>query len=497
MLLVTAEKMRVIENRAAQEYGLSGEILMENAARAAVDILLSRRGPGLSRTAVFCGKGNNGGDGWAMARLLREKGWEVAVYHPGLDIGLSEEAETNRRHALEMGIPDGNWEDGLAALEQSDIIIDALLGTGVQGYLRGELPRIIQGINNSDRPVLSVDVPSGISGNTGQVCGEAVRATWTVTFGLMKLGLAVYPGRSYAGELFVEPIGIPKVLLHEDKTYAVIESANVARSLPARQVETHKGNNGHLLIVGGAEGMTGAPVLSAIAGLRTGAGLVTLARRQGLEIWEKPMEVMSVTWPAINWSQYNTVVFGPGVSMAADGRAMLERVLEQTAIPRVIDADGLNLLAAVGTNHLIRKQLGSLVLTPHPGEMARLCGVSVHDVQANRIRFALENAVKWGVVIVLKGAATLIATPQRRLWVNPNGNPGLATAGTGDVLAGIIGSLLAQGLSTEAAAVVGVYLHGAAGDDAAREIGEVGLIAGDLLPRLPKVIRSVKQGVSI
>lgn len=490
MRLVTSAEMKAIEEKAMAELGLNGDILMNNAAQAVVDRIRAEWGPGSARAAVFCGKGNNAGDGWAIARLLKNEGWTVKVFHPGRTVQLSSEADLNRNRALESGVPDGSWQEGLEAIDRYDLIIDALLGTGIRGEVVGEWRKVIDGINQAGLPVVAVDIPSGISADTGQILGVAIKAAWTVTFGSMKRGLAVYPGREWAGKCFVDPIGIPERFF-ADAEMQIITRTRVGESLPKRPRDTHKGRNGHLLVIGGSLGMTGAPVLSGMAGLRSGAGLVTVGRRVGLAIPEKPPELMVIDWPAIDWERYDAIVFGPGLSMEEDGGSMLERLLN-VVVPRVIDADGLNLLADLGVGKHLALAKGPLVLTPHPGEMARLTGLTTTQVQADRIAIATEMARTWGVILVLKGAGTLVAMPDGRLWVNPTGNPGMATAGTGDVLAGVIGALMAQGLAPEDAAVNGVYLHGLAGDMAAEAMGEVGIIASDLLTRLPQAIRSVK-----
>lgn len=493
MRLVNASEMKTIEEQAMNIFGLTPEFLMENAANAAVRYLFDQWGPGPARAGVFCGKGNNGGDGWAVARLLFEQGWEVKVFHPGRNTPLTVEAALNRQRALTLGIPDAGWSDAPAAIDEFDVVIDALLGTGIRDGVSGELARVIEVINGSGKPVLSLDIPSGVSGDTGRVVGPAVRADWTISFGCLKLGQVVFPGREYCGKVKIDPIGIPQRLLVAEGPRRLTEAADVAGWLPKRQWNSHKGQHGHLLVIGGSPGLTGAPVLAALAGLRSGAGLVTIGHREGLVFLEKPAEVMTGEWSGLAWENYRAMVVGPGLGQAREATELLAKVLAKRDLPRVIDADGLNLLAAAGVERHLREGCGPLILTPHPGELARLCGLTAAEVQADRVGLALEKAKAWGVILVLKGAGTLTATPDGRLWVNPTGNPGLATAGTGDVLAGVIGGLLAQGLSAEEAAVAGVYLHGAAGDCAAEELGEVGMIAGDLLPRLPKVIRSVKQ----
>lgn len=498
MRLVNASEMKTIEEQTMAIFGISAELLMKNAANAAVSYLFDQWGPGPARAGIFCGKGNNGGDGWAVARLLFEEGWAVKVFHPGGETPITVEAALNHKRALELGVPASGWPDASEEIRDFDVVIDALLGTGVRGEVSGELAQVIETINKSGKPVLSLDIPSGVSGETGQVKGLAVKADWTISFGCLKLGQMVYPGREYCGAVQVHPIGIPQRLLATEGRRRLTDAETVAKLLPARQSNSHKGRYGHLLVLGGSAGMTGAPVLTALAALRSGTGLVTIGHREGLIFPEKPAEVMTANWSGQPWESCQAMVIGPGLGLTGEAPEMLAKVLARRDLPRVIDADGLNLLAATGADHRLRdSSCGPLILTPHPGEMARLCGLTADAVQADRVNLAIEKARTWGVILVLKGAGTLIASPDGRLWVNATGNPGLATAGTGDVLAGVIGGLLAQGMPAEEAAVAGVYLHGAAGDAAADDLGEVGMIAGDLLPRLPKVIRSVKKVVPV
>lgn len=484
--VLTAGEMRAIERRAIEDYKIPGIILMEHAAQAVARTVWERFAP--VRTAVFAGTGNNGGDGWAVARLLRAEGWDVTVFHPGPGTELPPDAAANREMALRFGVPDRLWAEVLhgSGLNGYGLVIDALLGTGFRGTVTGDYARLITAINGSGLPVVAVDIPSGVEADTGRISGPAVRARLTVTFGRRKVGLMLFPGREAAGEVVVDTIGLPGALLAEPASFYTLDPEGAAALLPRRIPDSHKGTYGRLLVVGGSPGLTGAPVLAGLAALRCGTGLVTLGLREGLALPEKPPELMTAPWPALRWEDFQAVVMGPGLSRAADGKELLWTLLPAER-PKVLDADALNLLA--GEADWWRHLRGPAVLTPHLGEMARLCGVSPETVRANRLDLAREKARQWGVVLVLKDAVTLVAPPEGAIYINPTGNSGLATGGTGDVLAGVIGGLLAQGLSPEKAATLGVYLHGAAGDLAAAEFGAAGMIAGDLLEKLALVIK--------
>lgn len=488
MKVALAQEMREIDRLAMADYHYPGLLLMEHAALALFRAIKERFCP--ERVGIVCGKGNNAGDGWALARLLTLAGVETVVFSPREDVVLPPDAATNRQVARGLGIKEAPWTALLAdpsCLSSFSVLVDALLGTGFRGEVAAEMAAVINALNDTDRPVVAVDLPSGVEADTGRVSGPAVRATLTVTFGLPKVGLLVYPGREYAGDLIVDQIGLPPPLLTDRATaYYTLDQRELASFLPRRRPEAHKGTQGHLLVVGGSPGMTGAPVLAGLASLRSGAGLVTLGVRDGLDLPEKPLELMVKPWSRLQWDDYDAIVVGPGLSTVPDGMELLATVLRLTKPCRLLDADALNLLAQ--SPQWWAKAKGPLVLTPHPGEMARLCGLSTGAVQANRLGLVKEKAKEWGVTLVLKGAATLVGNGDEPIYINSTGNPALATGGTGDVLAGMIGGLLAQGLAPAPAAVVGVYLHGQAGDLAAAEIGPAGILAGDLLPRIPRVI---------
>jgi NAD(P)H-hydrate epimerase len=489
MKVAIAREMRELDRRAMDEYHYPGLLLMEHAALAVFQRIQERFRP--EKAAIICGKGNNAGDGWALARLLKLSGVAVMVFSPEVGVELPPDAETNRRMARRLGLAEQPWSALLAApelLASCNVLVDALLGTGFHGTVTGEMAAVIDTLNQVALPVVAVDLPSGVEADTGRVEGPAVRASLTVTFGLPKVGLLVYPGREYAGEVVVDRIGFPPPLLEATKSlYYTFDRAELQPLLPQRPPEAHKGSQGHLLVVGGAPGMTGAPVLAGLAGLRSGAGLVTIGLRDGLVLSEKPLELLVKPWSELKWDTYDAIVSGPGLSTQPDGAEMIETILKLEGIPRLFDADALNLLAL--TPHWWEKARRPIVLTPHPGEMARLCGLSTPEVQADRLGLVRAKSKQWRVTLVLKGAATLVGNGEEPIYINTTGNPALATGGTGDVLAGLIGGFMAQGLPLSAAAVAGVYLHGAAGDLAAGEIGAAGILAGDLLPRIPRVMK--------
>jgi hydroxyethylthiazole kinase-like uncharacterized protein yjeF len=494
MKVVSAEQMKRIDRLTQEEFGVPGLILMERAALTVLEAMESRFGE-LAGKHIFicCGKGNNGGDGLALARLLKEKAVEVTVILAFERGDLQGLAAQNLELAVRFDVKLRQWSElPPGGLEAADIIVDALLGTGTVGKPKDPLASIIQAVNHSGKPVVAVDIPSGVAVDSGQAGDTVIKAVLTVTFGLPKPGLLCYPGAEYAGELIVKQVGFPLRLL-EDETIAInlTTGPDIRRLLPKRPWTAHKGTNGHLLVIGGSPGMTGAVALASSAALRAGCGLVTAGLRADLAFLEKPAEVIVTPWPELihRWEDFRAIVFGPGLSKREDGELLLVELLQRSKAPSVIDADGLNILAA--NPKLFKEFKQPAVLTPHPGEMARLTGLTVPEIQADRIGLARRYAAEWRVTIALKGARTIIAAPDGRIFINPTGNPGMATAGTGDVLAGMIGGFIAQGLEVTAAAVAGVYLHGLAGDLAALQFGPVGVIAGDLIADIPIAIKKV------
>lgn len=527
MRLVTPAEMRLLERRAESDFGLASVLLMENAGARAAEVADRMRRGHSGPVVVVAGKGANGGDGFVVARHLAGRGAAVRVFLCGRETELRGDALTNflvlsKMAGSEVTVTQLAGDDGLASLEAAldgaSLVLDALFGTGLRGSVTGVPLSAIRLMNQSDRPILALDVPSGVDAGTGQLlAGEgengtgAVRATTTVTFGLPKLGLFLYPGASFTGELLVVAIGLPAVLLTDPALKMhLITPGDVRATLPERPADAHKGSFGHALLVGGSPGLTGAVALAGEAALRTGAGKVTVGVPQSLNpiLEVKLTEVMSLPLaetgaqtvaveaaePLVAWTgRCQAVGLGGGMGTDDGPGEFLRDFLAGTNLPVVLDADALRLLAA--RPELFRELLAGrarpAILTPHPGEMAALMGLPVDAVERYRVDAAREVAQNWRSVLVLKGAHTVIATPEGELYLNPTGNAGLATGGTGDVLTGVLTSLLAQGMAPAPAAVAGVYLHGLAGDLASAEAGRVGMSAGDVVRRLPAAVQRV------
>jgi hydroxyethylthiazole kinase-like uncharacterized protein yjeF len=489
--LVTGQEMRELDARAIKEYGIPGVVLMENAGLRVVEELEREFDPlAQRRVCVFAGPGNNGGDGFVIARHLLCRGVWTKVFLVGSRERIKGDALINLNILEKMGasitvLSGRNNNRVQVALALCDIIVDALLGTGSSGPPRAPFPAVMEAINNSSKPVVAVDLPSGLDPDTGKAVDCCLRAKLTVTFGLPKRGLCLLPGAEYAGRLVVADIGLPPDLLGGGMTRLITPKA-VASLLPSRNLSGHKGTFGHLLLLAGSQGFAGAAVLAARGALRCGVGLVSLA---------VPGEIIPLVAPQVPEAMVHertsmdglleratAVALGPGLGMSPEAKRLLRDLLGKIELPVVIDADGLNILAQEGLDLVAKKKA---VLTPHPGEMARLSGLSIADIQADRVEVARSFAKKWGLVLVLKGARTVVAGPDGTTFVNPTGNPGMATGGTGDVLAGMIGSLLAQGLGPTEASVAAVFLHGLAGDLGIVDLGTAGLVAGDVVDYLP------------
>jgi NAD(P)H-hydrate epimerase len=489
--------MREIDRAAIEAFGIPSITLMDRAGRAVAEAALELAGP-KGRFVVVCGGGNNGGDGYVAARLLRAAGRDARVLALVPSERLSPDARAVVEQAQRAGVPIDDAGE-LAAVEAGvgDVVVDAIFGTGLsrppEGPFAGAIVRI-DAARVAGARVLSVDVPSGLSADTGRPLGACVRADRTVTFGFQKRGLVLLPGAAFAGEVSLADIGIPAEAARRVPVGCELLTDVEARLLvPARAPDAHKGDAGRLLVVAGSAGKTGAAHLVLTGALRGGVGLVTLAARGEVlpyALSGRP-EAMSAALPGDGplgradlqallalAMEADALAIGPGIPRGSETAELLRALLERARKPAVVDADALNALAGMPG---VFGELGiPLLLTPHPGEMARLCGSAVEEVQADRIGLASAKARAWKATVLLKGARTVVADPEGPPSVIPCGNAGLATGGTGDVLTGLCGALLAGGLPPPAAGRAGAYVHARAGDLAAQRFGERGLVAGDL-----------------
>ncbi|MGA9753828.1 MAG: NAD(P)H-hydrate dehydratase [Desulfobaccales bacterium] len=516
MKLVTASQMRELDRRAIQDLGIPSLVLMENAGRTTYQIL-RREFPNLpGEVAVLAGRGNNGGDGFVVARYLANAGVPVAVFLLGPRNQVGGDARVNLDILAHLGIAveevltEAHLNPVIHRLAKAGLIVDALLGTGLNSPVKGLMAALIERLNHLRAPVLAVDIPTGLSADTGEVLGVALKARVTVTYGWPKLGQILPPGRDYVGRLWQVDISIPPDLVRA-APLELAEARDLRALLPPRPFGSHKGNFGHLLVLAGSVGKTGAAAMSAEAALRAGAGLVTLGIPASLNdiLAVKLTEAMTLPLPEAAGAralgaaalapimefldQKSTLALGPGIGTHPETRELVGRLVHDLTGPMVIDADGINNLAA--DTACLTGAAGPRILTPHPGEMARLLGLTTPEVQARRLDLARETAARFGVTLVLKGAQTVVAAPDGRASLNSTGNPALASGGTGDVLTGLIGGFLAQGLTPWDAARLGVYLHGLAADFFVSRHGPRGMIAGDLLTVFPTMLAEFSQGM--
>jgi NAD(P)H-hydrate epimerase len=480
-----AAEMRSLDAAAIDGLGIPGTVLMERAGLAAAHEVLERY-PGARRAVIVCGAGNNGGDGFVVARHLRSAGLNVRAALIGPLSRLSADARTNHDVCVRMGIPIVRAANRAAVgrlLRTADVAVDALLGTGATGAPRGAIGAAVSALNAANRPVVALDVPSGVDASDGTVAGEAVRARCTVAFHAPKVGLVVTPGRDHAGAVVVADIGIPSSL--EAPTRVALATRGLLELAPRKAAISTKYAAGAVLVVGGAQGMTGAPQLAGLAAMRSGAGLVWLAVPQA---FAASPELMVRELPAglELTERADAVVLGPGLGRTDEAGDLARRLARRHRGPMVIDADALFALA--GRLDLTARRRVPAVLTPHEGELARLLERDAAWVKANRLEAVRTAASLSRAVVLLKGPDTLVAAPGGdRVIVSTSEAHGLATAGSGDVLSGVIGALLAGGLAPLAAAVVGAVAHARAGLLAQERVGPDGIIAGDVIHDLPRV----------
>jgi hydroxyethylthiazole kinase-like uncharacterized protein yjeF len=527
MKVVTSAIMREIDNRTIEECGIPGTVLMERAGLAVVTRLKELFGR--KRVVVIAGPGNNGGDGMVVARELHNQGWDVEAFLISDPRKIRGDALSQYNSAVKFGVRMKSTEELLARrssiFRKHSVIIDAILGTGLSKNVAGKILEVVQIINGSGLPVISVDIPSGVSSDNGQVMGDAVKADCTVTFGLPKRGHILYPGAGYAGTLFVADIGFPRRFLMSEKIRTeLIERADVSRLLPERKKYSNKGNYGHVLIVAGSKGKTGAAFMAAKACLRTGAGLVTIGVPESLtDVFQsRVVEEMVLALPDrgdgslsakasnrildfINGSN-NILAIGPGIGVSSETRQLMKTLIKNGSSPMVVDADGINCLA--GDEEILTDAKSPVILTPHPGEMARLIGKAprgrskvgsdgaalIKEIEKDRIGNAILYARAMRTFLVLKGVPTVIATPEGDAFINPTGNAGMAKGGSGDVLTGMISAFLGQTGNAINSCILGVHMHGLAGDLGASEKGRHSLIATDIIDKISAAFLSLKQG---
>ena len=514
MILVSAAEMQEMDRQTIQKHAIPGLELMESAGQGATQTLLSQfDDQAEAGVAIVCGKGNNGGDGFVIARALAARGIDVEVYLLAKTDAVKGDAATNLKRLAELKVPvvEVPDEDSFSKIKpdiaRSGLLVDAILGTGLTFDVRGFFKAVIDFMNSTGIPIFAVDIASGLNSDTGQPCGIMIHAQGTATFALAKIGHFTYPGAEYTGKLDVIDIGIPDAVVNAvgPKQY-LLTADRIGAYFQPRAADTHKGKTGHLLVVAGSSGKTGAAAMTAVSAMRCGAGLVTLGVAESLNPVIEPQVLEVMTAPLAQsrpgilgdtaldeildlTAGKSCLAIGPGIGQAAETRRLVEKVIRQIDLPMVIDADGLNNIA--GQTQLLKRLKAPAVLTPHPGEMARLIESTPAAIQQNRLEVARDFAVNFGVHVVLKGAATVTAHPDGTAFVNPTGNPGMASGGMGDVLTGILAGFITQGFSPQSATHAAVYLHGAAADALATAIGPIGYLASDVMNAIPREIKKI------
>lgn len=493
--VVTAAEMRALDRATIEDIGLPALTLMETAGRAVANAALDMLDGDGGHIAVVCGPGNNGGDGFVAARVLRDLGHDAVVYLAGARSAIRGDAATHlaileRAGGLVRPIDTPQTLDQLVpAIAGASLAIDALFGVGLGRPIEGHLADIVATINAAPRR-LAVDIPSGLEADTGRVLGTCVTADRTVTMAALKIALVSAPGFAYCGDIQVADIGVPSGVLATQAVRAgLVDADDVADWIPIAEPLDHKGTRGHVMIIGGMPGMRGAGRLCANAALRSGAGLVTLATAGDVVADDSVMTKALATNVGDLLANKSAIVIGPGLGQSEPAAGWLGEVLA-SGVPAVLDADALNLMA--GIVGAVKQAAGPVVLTPHPGEAARLLGTSVAEIEADRLAAARALASLAHAVVVLKGARTIVCDgtiDDDFCAINPTGGPELATGGSGDVLAGVIGALLAQGVTAADAARAAVYVHGLAGERLAAEHGRRGVVSSDLPVAIAGVLR--------
>jgi len=511
MRILNAAQMREAARYTIEDIGIPSLVLMENAGRQVVAAMEAAYEEQLDgRVAVLCGRGNNGGDGFVVARTLMQRGVDCTVFVIGAVAEVRGDARVNLDILGRLGVTvveigdEQTWELHFSEISQCTLIVDAIFGTGLKAALAGMLETVVADINASGIPIVSIDLPSGLSADTPRLIGDCIDASMTVTLAAPKLPLVLPPGEAYAGDIVIADIGIPTEVVEglDGPQIELLTREDVRSLLEPRAADSHKGDFGRVVLVAGSRGKTGAAHLAGMGALKAGAGLVTIGTPASClpivaslapEFMTEPLTENAdgqLTASAIDRVlelSYDVLACGPGLGRTADVREFVGALLDRAEAPLVLDADALTVLAD-DPGRLTGRDDRHVIITPHPGEMARLIGCSAADVQSNRIEVATDFATTHRVYVVLKGHRTIVATPEGRVFINPTGNAGMATGGTGDVLTGMIAAFLAQLLDAEAACRLAVFLHGTAGDLAQAREGEVAMTASDLLARIGEAI---------
>lgn len=512
MKLATNEQMAQAVKIAVKEFGIPGIVLMENAGFAVLHEIQKEYSPP-SRVVIICGNGNNGGDGFVLARHLHQRGYVPHIFHIGYPEHLIGDSEVNFQIVSRLKIPihrirtEKELPDFFIELSRCNLVVDCLIGTGMHASSGGIDAKIITAVNASSCRVYSVDMPSGVGGNDGRIGTDAIRADKTIAFSLPKVGNLLYPGAAYNGELVIRDIGIPREVIDEvPMDYEVITQDLVAEMIPKRDRTSHKGYYGKARMIAGSMSMAGAAILTTKAALRSGLGVARLYVPDSINHIMKTAVPELITIPfqelrkgviginhieAILKDAPDSDVFtiGPGCGISFELEEIVKSILEKVESPIVLDADALNVLAK--NVSVLRLKQAPVIITPHMGEMSRLTGKPLEEIIDNPVFTARDFAMTWDVIVVLKSARTVVAAPDGKVYVNINGNSGMSTAGTGDVLTGIITGLVGQGLSPLQAALAGVFVHGMTGDRVAERLGEHGLLAGDLVEALPYTLKEL------
>jgi ADP-dependent NAD(P)H-hydrate dehydratase / NAD(P)H-hydrate epimerase len=507
MRVLNTQQMREADRQTTDEIGLPSIVLMENAGRQAVAAMEAAFDDlATSKVAVLCGRGSNGGDGFVVARTLAQRGIEAMVFLLGSVGDVRGDARINLEILGHVGltvveITDAQeWELHFSEISECDLIVDAVVGTGFHGPLTGLLESVVADVNGLGVPVVAIDLPTGVSADSHEVEGEAIEATMTVTLAAPKIPLILPPADAFGGDLVIADIGIPSAVIDEleGPWLELLTRERMRELVPARAADSHKGDFGRVLVIAGSVGRTGAAHLAAIGALRSGAGLVTIATPRSCvatlammmpEYMTEGLEETAagtIDFGAVERVldlKADIIALGPGLGQDPSTSAFVQAIVERSGAPLILDADALN--AFTGDPERLTGRNGvDVIITPHPGEMARLLNISIEQVQADRLEHAREFAAARRVHVVLKGHRTIIAGPEGRSFVNLTGNAGMATGGTGDLLTGMIAAWFAQILDPEGACKLAVYLHGTAGDLAEADEGEVALLPSDIASRL-------------